>query len=228
MAFNSIYTFFPFKSSEYFKERKNKEYGGIDNYLQRIESDVDCLLMEKRIKKNLFENKGKEGKLIILEGKAGTGKTTIIQKLIQNYRNSGKYFHYQNIEFENFIHRNIQTIQRFLLEALQLAQLNQPSILILENIDSIITTDQQGEFTLIADQLAEYLVDLVSSIQANSNSHQIAFIITCKNINQLHKSLLTSFLLYDQIQLLPPSTTQRIDVNFSHIFFPFLLKKFLF
>ena len=68
----------------------------------------------------------------------------------------------------------------------------------------------KGEFSIIAEQLSEFVADLIYSI--TEDGHQVAFIITSTS-STLHKTLRSSYLANLQIELLAPSQKQRSEVN---------------
>ena len=153
--------------------------------------------------------------LAVIGGKHGSGKTSLVQYAIQQYSQPPYFVYHHSIQFETLLHRNIHTLQRYISESVQLARLNQPSIVIFENIDAVVTTDQQGEHTILSEQLSEFLVDLMTEI--STEAQRVAFILTTTSVNTLHKSLRSSHVTNVQIELQAPNQTQRIDVSYENI-----------
>lgn len=81
--------------------------------------------------------------MAIISGKHGVGKSSLVNTIIGEFIQSPHFIYYHIIQFELLLHRNIHTLQRYISEVVQLARLNQPSIVVLENIDAVVTTDQQ-------------------------------------------------------------------------------------
>jgi peroxin-1 len=182
--------------------------GGFENHIGTLESMLEGVLQTTSWKKQLF--KTPLPPLAIIAGKHGSGKSALAKSIMWKFTNAEDFAFTFTIQFESLIHRNIHTLQRYIGEVVQLAQLNQPSIILFENIDSIITTDQQGEYTLLADQLAEFIVDTIS--ESSAKVHRIAFLLTCGNSSQLHKTFRSASVMNSLIELLAPSFKQRVEI----------------
>lgn len=149
--------------------------------------------------------------LAIISGKHGSGKSALIQSTLQQFFIAPYFVYYNILPFDTLLHRNIHTLQRYISESVRLALLNQPSIIIFENIEAIVTTDQQGEHTLLSEQLCEFLVDIMNNL--SEESQRIAFILTTTSISTLHKSIRSSNITNIQIELQAPTQDQRIEVS---------------
>ena len=182
--------------------------GGFEKQLEQLKEFLVPILCLQKDKIQLFPLP--LAPLAIVSGKHGAGKSTLIQTLLSVFEGAPHYVYHHTIFFDALMHRNIHTLQRYLTEALQLARLNQPSIIVLESIDAIVTTDQQGEFTILAEQLSELLADMFS--QQSEEKNRIAFIMTAQNGANLHKSLRSSHVAQLLMELTAPAANQRIDI----------------
>lgn len=118
-----------------------KPVGGFDSELKKLRDFLNPILLKLKYKKNLFSISIPP--LTIISGKHGVGKSSLVDTIIHEYIRSPYFVYYHVIQFELLLHRNIHTLQRYVSEVIQLARLNQPSIIVLENIDAVVTTDQQ-------------------------------------------------------------------------------------
>ena len=187
--------------------------GGFDKQMKKLQAFLTPLLCHRREKDCLFPQP--LAPLAIVSGKHGAGKSTLIQSVLSHFTVSPSFVYHHTVHFDTLLHRNIHTLQRYLSELIQVARLNQPSILVLESIDAIVTTDQQGEYTLLAEQLCEFLVDILSEL--SDNRHRIAFLMTTNNVASLHKSLRFPHITQLQLDLGAPNQTQRMEVRTSSL-----------
>ena len=116
--------------------------GGFEKYCKLVEPMFLSILSNISVKKTVISTPLPP--LFIISGNIGSGKTTLARHLCKIYENLSSIFVFSiSIDFKDLVNRDIGFIRNLIESHVQIAKINQPSILFLEDLDSVVQVSQQ-------------------------------------------------------------------------------------
>ncbi|XP_043284431.1 peroxisome biogenesis factor 1 isoform X2 [Venturia canescens] len=123
---------------------------------------------------------------ILICGDIGVGKTTVCKILEDFMRKSPRSVHVHTIECRALKGKRAEAMHKILSVAMADCIYHQPSILILDDLETITSSDSGEEETTPDAMNASRILDLVFNISAEfQSSHYVSIIATCTNINKI-------------------------------------------
>ena len=127
---------------------------------------------------------------ILISGEVGSGKTTVC-KILTEYLRSAPYFvHTHSIDCRSLKGKKAEILQKTLTAALTECAYYQPSVLFLDDLESITnasTNDEENSPDAInAARIADMLVNTVTQYQ---EAHYVSTIATCAGVNRIGQKL---------------------------------------
>ncbi|XP_050461247.1 uncharacterized protein LOC126856619 isoform X2 [Cataglyphis hispanica] len=127
---------------------------------------------------------------ILICGDLGSGKTTICKILIERYREAPCFAHTHTIDCRSLKGKKVETLQKIITSAMNECMYYQPSILFLDDLESITNASLNDEENTIdatnASRITDMLFNIVTQYQ---ECHYISIIATCVNVNKIGSKL---------------------------------------
>ncbi|XP_076671558.1 peroxisomal biogenesis factor 1 isoform X3 [Andrena cerasifolii] len=127
---------------------------------------------------------------ILISGEVGSGKTTVC-KILTEYLRSAPYFvHTHSIDCRSLKGKKAEILQKTLTAALTECAYYQPSVLFLDDLESITNASMNDEENspdaINAARIADMLVNTVTQYQ---EAHYVSTIATCAGVNRIGQKL---------------------------------------
>lgn len=156
----------------------------------------------------------------LIAGPWGSGRSTLLSALVHRIRASGREVYITRIDCRKLRGKRIEPLRKQLVTEFDECSYRQPSLLLLENLDSLLSTtvgveDKQEQMHL---NRCALLVRHLISQSLNCKSLygcKLAVVATIKSISDLHSWLLPSsgpHLFQQVIKLAPPNAQQRSKI----------------
>nr|XP_012225043.1 PREDICTED: peroxisome biogenesis factor 1 [Linepithema humile] len=126
---------------------------------------------------------------ILICGDLGSGKTTICKMLIERYRDAPCFAYTHMIDCRLLKGKKVETIQKMITSALSECVYYQPSILFLDDLESISNTSNDEENTIDATNAARITDMLLNVITHYQESHYISIVATCAGVSKIGSKL---------------------------------------
>ncbi|KAL6424824.1 hypothetical protein ACFW04_010032 [Cataglyphis niger] len=127
---------------------------------------------------------------ILICGDLGSGKTTICKILIERYREAPCFAHTHTIDCRSLKGKKVETLQKIIISAMNECVYYQPSILFLDDLESITNASLNDEENTIdatnASRITDMLFNIVTQYQ---ECHYISIVATCVNVNKIGSKL---------------------------------------
>lgn len=128
---------------------------------------------------------------ILIYGDMGSGKTTVCKKLIEHYCEAPYFVHTHTIDCRSLQGKQMEAIQGIIMPIINECLCHQPSILFLDDLDSITnssTTASQNDVvkTINASRIADMLINTITKYQ---DSHYISIVATCADVSKIDSRL---------------------------------------
>ncbi|CAL1678759.1 unnamed protein product [Lasius platythorax] len=127
---------------------------------------------------------------ILICGDLGSGKTTICKMLIVRYREAPCFAHTHMIDCRSLKGKKVETLQKIIVSAMNECVYYQPSILFLDDLESISNASLNDEENTIdatnASRITDMLFNIVTQYQ---ESHYISIVATCVSLNKIGSKL---------------------------------------
>ncbi|XP_072762957.1 peroxisomal ATPase PEX1 isoform X2 [Anoplolepis gracilipes] len=127
---------------------------------------------------------------ILICGDLGSGKTTICKMLIDRYREASCFAHMHMIDCRSLKGKKVETLQKMIMSAMNECVYYQPSILFLDDLESITNASLNDEENTIdatnASRITDMLFNIVTQYQ---ESHYISIVATCISVNKIGSKL---------------------------------------
>ncbi|XP_053998101.1 peroxisomal ATPase PEX1 [Hylaeus anthracinus] len=127
---------------------------------------------------------------ILICGDVGSGKTTICKILVQYLRNAPYFVHTNMIDCRSLKGKKAEMFQKFVTTVLTECVYYQPSVLFLDDLESITNASTNDEENTPDAMNAARIVDmLVNTVTQYQESHCISVVATCAGVNKLGQKL---------------------------------------
>lgn len=127
---------------------------------------------------------------ILICGDLGSGKTTICKILIERYREAPCFAHTHMIDCKSLKGKKVETLQKIITSVMNECVYYQPSILFLDNLESITNASLNDEENTIDATNASRITDMLyNSAMQYQESHYISVVATCANVNKIGSKL---------------------------------------
>lgn len=127
---------------------------------------------------------------ILICGDLGSGKTTICKMLIERYRDAPCFAHTHMIDCRSLKGKKVETLQKIIVSAMNECVYYQPSILFLDDLESITNASLNDEENTIdatnASRITDMLFNIVTQYQ---ESHYISIVATCVSVSRIGSKL---------------------------------------
>ncbi|XP_017876289.1 peroxisome biogenesis factor 1 [Ceratina calcarata] len=127
---------------------------------------------------------------ILISGEAGSGKTTVCKILIEHLRNPPYFVHTHMIDCRSLKGKKAEMLQKIVTTALTECIYYQPSILFLDDIESITNASMNDEEktpdAINAARLTDMLINTVTQCQ---EMYRVSMIATCTSVHRIGQKL---------------------------------------
>ncbi|XP_015607346.1 peroxisome biogenesis factor 1 isoform X2 [Cephus cinctus] len=127
---------------------------------------------------------------VIICGPAGVGKTTLCQILGDDLRGAPNFVHTRYTDCKSLKGKKAEMLHKIILPAIIECAYHQPSILFLDDLDSITSTSSNEEENtpdaINAARITDMLINIMSEYQ---RSYYISVVATCTDLNKVNQRL---------------------------------------
>lgn len=149
-----------------------------------------------------FKNSG-----ILVYGAAGSGKTLMLNSISKRISaRCGMFVKY--ICCETIMNESFDQLSSRVTRWIQEAVWNEPSLLVLDNLDKILPAESENADSTASNQLAEYLVSSFSKVNSQKNTN-LSLLVSGTAKESFNKLLSLSHLIEDYYHLSPPGKAAR-------------------
>ncbi|KAJ8696655.1 Peroxisome biosynthesis protein pex1 [Pleurotus ostreatus] len=152
---------------------------------------------------------------LLITGRTGAGKTSIVQAVAKSLQEDPKtytYIHY--IDLSRYTEKPIATLKALFRHAYEKAAWHKPSILIMDNLDKILSAELEHADSFRSRHLTELFLHQYSaaSRMATSNFRGIVLIATASSTTGLHPLISKSHIFEEEVHVKPPNKFARRDI----------------
>lgn len=152
-----------------------------------------------------FPNSG-----IMLHGTSGSGKTLLL-KWIARKLGQDHGVHTKLVSCESFMNENYDQLSANFTKWIQDCSWNDPAVLILDNLDKVLSAEvEQGDSTL-SNQLSEFLITQIQRIHSQNNTN-LSLIVSGISKEAFNKLLGMMHLIESYHHLSPPQKAARATI----------------
>lgn len=152
-----------------------------------------------------FSNSG-----IMVHGVSGSGKTLLSKKVAQ--RLSFEYgFNTKYVSCEAFMNENQDQLSQRITKWIQSCTWKEPSVLILDNLDKILTAEVEHGDSTLSNQVSEFLVSQIQRVHLKKQT-SLSIIVTGTSRESFNKLLNQTHLIESYFQLRPPEKGTRATI----------------
>lgn len=151
-----------------------------------------------------FNNSG-----IMLHGPSGCGKTLILQHATRKLRHCG--FFVKFISCETIMNESIDQLCNNFSKWINEAVWYEPSVLILDNLDKILSAEVEHGDSSVSNQLSEFLNSHIQKVNSQ-NKTNISLLVSGVSKDSFNKALSLSHLIEDYIHLRAPQKIARHEI----------------
>ncbi|KAL6633217.1 AAA-domain-containing protein [Neocallimastix sp. 'constans'] len=178
--------------------------GGVDDYVKKINMFINCNLRYEKLRKQIHTPV--QGGLLIC-GNHGSGKTALLENICWTSARNEKIKAYSyTFDCNAYTEARIPNIIEAWKQVFNQAAWYSPSIVIFENIDTIMPAEQENADMTRSQQLSELFIDIYTSYK---KCHNILLIATSQQKTSLFSSLTNTNIFSEVINLTPPNKSQR-------------------
>ncbi|KYM85704.1 Peroxisome biogenesis factor 1 [Atta colombica] len=157
----------------------------IEGILENCEIALDLSLGLRRAVDFWYDREN-----ILICGAMGSGKTTICKKLIQCYCEAPCFVHTHVIDCRSLKGKKVETMQKIITSVMNECVYYQPSILFLDNLESITNVSLNDEENTIDAMNASRITDmLIKTVMQYQECHYISIVATCVNVSKIGSRL---------------------------------------
>lgn len=152
----------------------------------------------------------------LVHGKAGSGKTLLLNMVAEKI--AAEYgYHTKFISCENIMNETFATLSKnHIFKWLQICSWHKPSILILDNLDKLLSAEVEHADSTKSNQLAEFLISQLAKIHSQHNS-SLSILISANSKESLNKLLFQCHLIENFKHLSPPDKSARAEILETYI-----------
>ncbi|KAF9495315.1 AAA-domain-containing protein [Pleurotus eryngii] len=152
---------------------------------------------------------------LLITGRTGAGKTSIVQVVAKSLQEDPKtytYIHY--IDLSRYTEKPIATLKALFRHAYEKAAWHKPSILIMDNLDKILSAELEHADSFRSRHLTELFLHQYSaaSRMATPNFRGIVLIATASSATGLHPLISKSHIFEEEVHVKPPNKSARRDI----------------
>ncbi|GLB37363.1 putative peroxisome biogenesis factor 1, N-terminal [Lyophyllum shimeji] len=152
---------------------------------------------------------------LLLTGRQGTGKTSIVQHVAKTVQEDPRTFTYTHfVDVSRYAEQSIPSIKALLRYWFAKATWHRPSILILDNLDKLLSAEVEHADSFRTRQITELFLSLYSSSARTgmSNSRGTLLLATATSTAALHSLVNSSHIFQELINVKPPNSDARRDI----------------
>lgn len=162
--------------------------------------------IEEAVEKiSLFKNTG-----ILVHGPPGSGKTLISNSIAKHATDQLAYY-VKYIHCETLMNESQEQLVATFMRCFNDAIWHEPSLIVLDNLDKILSADTENGDSRMANQISEIFVSQLKDI-ANQARSKISLLITGSSKEAFNKYLLLSHLIDHYIHLRAPDKKTRAAI----------------
>ncbi|CAI5760357.1 unnamed protein product [Candida verbasci] len=152
----------------------------------------------------------------LIYGNSGSGKTLLIKLISEKlYQDYGYYIKF--ISCENLMNENFQNLSKnHIIKWLQQCQWNKPSILVLDNVDKLMSNERENRDSSKSNQITEFFISQLEKIYNQKNSN-LSILLTSISKESINKLLLSSHLIENFFKLESPNKNLRFEILQSYL-----------
>ncbi|ORX46363.1 AAA-domain-containing protein [Piromyces finnis] len=178
--------------------------GGVDDYISKINMFINCNLRYEKLRKQIHTPT--QGGLLVC-GNHGSGKTAILENICWTSARDEKIKAFSYVfDCDAYTEARIPNIIESWKQVFNQAAWYSPSIIIFENIDSIMPAEQENADMTRSQQLSELFIEIYSSYK---KCHNILLVATAQQKTSVFSSLTNTNIFSEVINIMPPSKAQR-------------------
>ncbi|KAF4598456.1 Peroxisome biosynthesis protein pex1 [Pleurotus pulmonarius] len=152
---------------------------------------------------------------LLVTGRSGAGKTSIVQAIAKSLQEDPKtytYIHY--IDLSRYTEKPVATLKTLFRHAYEKAAWHKPSLLIMDNLDKILSAELEHADSFRSRHLTELFLHQYSgaSRMATSNFRGIVLIATASSSTDLHPLISKSHVFEEEVHVKPPNKSARRDI----------------
>lgn len=151
-----------------------------------------------------FHNSG-----IMLHGSAGCGKTLMLQHVGERLRQHG--FFVKFISCESFMNESFDQLCNNFTRWINEAVWYEPSVLIMDNLDKILSAETEHGDSSLSNQLTEYINALVQKVNSQKKTN-ISLLVSGVSKESFNKGLSLSHLIEAYVHLRAPQKSARAEI----------------
>ncbi|KAG7891181.1 hypothetical protein KL905_001005 [Ogataea polymorpha] len=155
----------------------------------------------------------RHGHNCVLSGASGSGKTTLINEVAHRLVTLHGYYS-KNINCETISNDNFHAIKTLLEEAVKEVNWHSPSVLVLENLDSLIPQEMEHGDSGLSRQVSEFLVN---SLKVLTRERAISLLCSSKSKEALNATVFQTHLIQQEFSLKAPDKELRKELLRSFI-----------
>nr|XP_050857822.1 uncharacterized protein LOC127067205 [Vespula vulgaris]XP_050857823.1 uncharacterized protein LOC127067205 [Vespula vulgaris]XP_050857824.1 uncharacterized protein LOC127067205 [Vespula vulgaris]XP_050857826.1 uncharacterized protein LOC127067205 [Vespula vulgaris]XP_050857827.1 uncharacterized protein LOC127067205 [Vespula vulgaris]XP_050857828.1 uncharacterized protein LOC127067205 [Vespula vulgaris]XP_050857829.1 uncharacterized protein LOC127067205 [Vespula vulgaris]XP_050857830.1 unc len=158
-------------------------------YLENILSECQITL-DLSLRLNAPTNLEYDRENILICGEIGSGKSTLCKILIKRLQKSPYFVYTHVIDCISLKGKKVEMLQKIVCAAMSQCIYHQPSILFLEDIDSITMVSSNNEENTPDSVNAARITDMIiNTVTQCQESHYVSIVATCVGINKIGKKM---------------------------------------
>lgn len=163
-------------------------------------------VIEEAVEKiSLFKNTG-----ILVHGPSGSGKTLVASWIAKNAADQLAYY-VKHIRCETLMNESQELLVATFTKCFNDAIWHEPSLIVLDNLDKILSADTENGDSRMANQISEVFVSQQQKIANQANS-KVSLLITGASKEAFNKYLLLSHLIDHYVHLRAPDKKTRAAI----------------
>ncbi|KAF9453962.1 AAA-domain-containing protein [Macrolepiota fuliginosa MF-IS2] len=152
---------------------------------------------------------------LLVTGRSGAGKTSIVRAVAKNLQEDSRthtYIHY--VDVSKYTDTPISTMKNLFSYWFEKAAWNKPSVIILDNLDRLLSAEVEHADSFRSRQLTEVFLSTYSSAArtAAANCYGIIMIATAASTSSIHSLLNNMHLFKEVVHVQPPNKDARRDI----------------
>lgn len=148
---------------------------------------------------------------LLVTGRNGTGKTSVTRAIAKSIQEDRRIFAYNFfVDMSRYAEQPVSTVKSHLRYWFEKAAWHRPSVLILDNLDSLLSAELEHTDSFRFRHLTESFLSIFSySASRSSNSIGVVLLATAISTASLHSLVNSSHIFKEVINLHPPNSNAR-------------------